>query len=179
MQQYILANLLAKLTAIFDAAGVDVVFSTNPNAFEFQDFSTVFISSSYDPVRFLNEGNYGATQRSDPFNADRNDEAVVFTPSLGLLGFTPSQTDVNDFIDSLTASVARRVGELVGLRFTASEFSSGGDPQTANSPENFGGNFAFTTQSKPLAGRWDVSLENGYFLGHQAAVPLLNKIIRP
>lgn len=176
---YILSNLVANLTAIFNAAGVDVVISTDPNAFEFQDFSTVFVASSNDPIRFITERNYGATERSDPFNTDRNDEAVVFVPSFGLLGFTPSTEDVNDFIDSLTGAVARRIGELNGLRFTEDLFVNGGDPMSANSPENFGGTYGLTTVSRPLSGRFDLSVDHDFYLGHQSAVPLLNKILRP
>ncbi|MFM9994677.1 MAG: beta strand repeat-containing protein [Phycisphaerales bacterium] len=176
---YILSNLVAQLTAIFNAAGVDVVISTDPNAFEFQDFSTVFLASTNDPIRFFNERNFGATERSDPFNTDRNDEAVVFVPSFGTLGFTPSVNDVNDFVDSLTGAVARRIGELNGLRFTEDAGTPGGDPMASNSPENFGGAFTLPSASRPLSGRFDLSVDQDFYLGNQAAVPLLNRILRP
>ncbi len=188
-QNYILNSLVAKLTAVFDAAGVDVVVSTDPNAFEFQDFSTVFLSSSLDPIRFFNERNYGATERSDPFNTDRNDEAVVFVPSFGLLGFTPSQDDADRFVESLTAGVGRRIGELIGLRQTSDVFSvtGGGDLMASNSPENFGGPFAFQSLPRNLSSRFDLGRSNfdlnrgegSFFLGQQSSVSLLQMLIRP
>ncbi len=180
VQTYVLNQLVARLTAAFNAAGVDVVISTDPNAFEFQDFSTVFLSSSFDPIRYFNERNYGAAEHSDPFNTDRNDEAVVFAPSFGLLGFTPSQIDVNRFVDSLTAGVGRRIGELVGLRQTDDLATLGGDIMASNSPEAFGGPFSFQTTPRSLASRFSLNgRDGGFMLGQQASIPLLQMLLRP
>ncbi len=179
VQTYILNRLVSRLTTAFNAAGVDVVISTNPNAFEFQDFSTVFLSSSNDPIGFFNERTYGATEHSDPFNADPNDEAVVFVPAFGLLGFTPAQADVNRFVDSVTAAVGRRIGELIGLRMTIDDGGPGGDILASNSPENFGSGFSFVSEPRNLSGRFDLNGEGDFFLGQQSSVQLLQKWIRP
>ena len=140
VQTYILTNLVAALNSLFQSAsaggaGFDVHFSTNPADFEFQPHSTVFLTSSSDPVnplfdpfsgfnqdilarQFFNTQPYGVSQHSDPLNTDLEDEAAVFVPSFALLGLTPGQVDVDSFIQSLTAAVGRRAGELMGLRVT-------------------------------------------------------------
>src|SRR5439155_13051729 len=60
---------------------------------------------------------YGASQKVDFFNVDRNDQAVVFISSLAELGFEPSNAGVDRFVSALTGAVARRIGELLGIRF--------------------------------------------------------------
>src|SRR5205807_1040461 len=105
--------------------GFDVHFSTNPADFEFQPHSTIFLTSTSDPInplfdpftafnfdffsrQFFNTQPYGVSQHSDALNANLEDEAVVFIPSFALQGRTPSQGDADLFVQSLTAAVGRR-----------------------------------------------------------------------
>jgi len=160
---YVLGNLVQNLNSLYQNAGLDVVFSTNPADFEFQQFSTVYLTSTVDPTRTLYElfgarntlrlqevlGNgaatlgltqpFGYSQRSDALNTDREDDAVVFVPSFSLSGFTRSQQDVDSFVDGLTGAVARRAGELMGARLTVNDTTGPSgtaiDPFAANSAE--------------------------------------------
>jgi hypothetical protein len=192
--QYILDNVVATLTAMFDAANVDVRVSLTSASFEFQDYSTIFLTSSVDPIHSFNERNYGATSHSDPFNTDHNDEAVVFIPSFATLGLTASNADLDLFIKSLTAATARRAGELMGLRMT--EFQFGGSPRdvmSVNSPENqpvTPNTYRYTDNSTQLAGPWDypragdnIVVRGGgdtqFFLGHQRSRSLLDAFLAP
>lgn len=183
VDQYILTNLVANLTAAYNALGADVVVSTNPAQFEFQPFSTVFLTSSIDPNHFFNDRNYGGTQRSDPFNTDRNDQAAVFVPSFATLGLTPSTADLDRFVQALTSTVGRRVGELMGLRVTADQF--GGTPRdimAANSPENLpaaGNVYRYLNSSRALSGPFSTLDDTQFFLGRQNSFSLLDKILAP
>ncbi|MCA9273988.1 MAG: hypothetical protein KDA31_13205 [Phycisphaerales bacterium] len=187
---YVLDQLVTRLNNIYSAAGYDVTFSTNPADFEFQDFSTVFLSSDHDPIGLILDNEYGYSEHSDPFNTDNEDEAVVFTPDLTDLGLTPSANDLDRFIDSLTASTGRRVGELVGLRMTQSDLSfSDIDLFNINSV-GFGsvfGDYIISSDSRRLAshlgqldlvtGRFTSLDDTGFFLGNQNAESLLDRIL--
>lgn len=146
VEQYILSQLTATLNNLFAGQGFDVRFSTNPSDFEFEEFSTIYLSSTADPVSrilsifdnslfgffdFSQFGNapqqrqsfsttqpFGFSQRVDAFNADRTDEAVVFVPSFSILGLASGQTEVDSLVQSLAGAVGRRAGELMGLRIT-------------------------------------------------------------
>lgn len=152
MQTYILSNLVTQLNTLFQSAGLDVIFSSNASDFEFTEFSTIYLSSTLDPVNalfntftafnFLNlaQGNfnqlfnptqpYGVAERSDPFNTRLDDEAVIFIPSFGLIGRTPGQADVDLLIENMAAAVGRRAGEMMGVRLTEND-----------TPNNLGGQF--------------------------------------
>lgn len=184
VNEYILSNLVSRLNAVFAAQGLGVTFSASPAAFEFQPFSTVFLTASSDPKTILGTNNFGYSQRSDPFNADQNDQAVVFLPSLGELGYTPSVADVNRFIDSLTAAVGRRVGELLGLRISADSgpLDDPIDIMSANSVVNtplVGNDYGFPGLSRALSGRFDSVVRTDFFLGRQNAFALLEKFLAP
>ena len=87
-----------------DVRGLDINVSTNPADFEFQDFSTIFLSSTLDPIdpviRIDTLGfftvlgaqtdaatqGFGVSERSDPGNADRNDELHRATVALNEIG---------------------------------------------------------------------------------------------
>lgn len=116
VDSYILNNLITNLQDLFNAAGVDVRISSDPSAFEGEDFSTVFLTSSNEPAFLFANETFGVSQHTDAFNIDHNDQAVIFLPSLGLLGLTPARSDVDRFVSSLTSATTRRIGELVGLR---------------------------------------------------------------
>lgn len=175
----ILDDVIANLEDAFTAAGIDVALSTNPADFEFQDFSTVFLSASVDPLTFFNEFSFGFSQHVDALNADRNDEAVVFLPSLALLGYSPSDADIASFTQSLTAAVGRRIGELLGLRLEAplvgasSPFSIMATDSVQDTPGS-GGVYNFSTTSRLLSTTTDIIADTDFFLGSQAAAPLLN-----
>lgn len=177
-QQYILQRLVSNLNTIFNAAGLNVRISLNSADFEFQDFSTVFITSSNDPIFAFNDRIYGVSEHSDPLNADRNDEAAVFVPSFSTLGFTPSQADVNAFTDSLTAAVGRRIGELLGLRTTSPDGTFDEvDIMASSSVENTGDSLLFPTVDRALSHPFDLLGNTNFFLGEQNAVSLLDKYL--
>jgi len=177
---YVLSQLVDRLNSVYAAAGFDVTFSTNPADFEFQDFSTVFLSSDQDPTGLILLTDYGYSEHSDPFNTDIEDEAVVFTPDLSLLGLTPSATDLDRFIDSLTASTGRRVGELVGLRLTAPQVATTDIDIFNEFSVEFGsifGDYVITSDSRRLASHLSSLDETGFFLGQQSAQSLLDRIL--
>ncbi|MEX2219546.1 MAG: hypothetical protein WD749_12405 [Phycisphaerales bacterium] len=182
VDQYILTNLVTSLQSIANAQGLNLNFSTNPAAFEFQNFSTVFLTATSDPRTVLGTLNFGYSEHSDPYNADPNDEAVVFLPSMAILGYTPSQADVDTFIQSLTAAVGRRVGELTGLRITAnsSPFDDPIDIMSANSvfnPPTAPAAYAWVDQARPLSNQFDTVVNTNFFLGQQNAFALLSKFL--
>jgi hypothetical protein len=183
IDQYILNSLVSNLTALYNAAGVDVRVSLTSASFEFQPYSTIFLTSSNDPINSFNLRNYGDTQASDPYNTNKNDQAAVFIPSFATLGLTPSTADLGRFIQSLTAAVGRRAGELMGLR--ATEFAAGGVPRdimAANSPQNqpTGNNsYRYLSTSRQLAGLYDGLSDTRFFLGRQNSQALLDRFLAP
>lgn len=205
-------NLVNRLQRMFDAAlgAGRVTISTDASAFEGQDFSTLFISSSNEPPAFYNNGRFGEAQLVDPFNSNTRDQAVVFTPALNLQGFPPTQTGVDQFIGALTAASARRLGELLGVRMTTTMAIAppavrdtmatdviGFNDTTGNSTRFTGGTNAqapnAVTPLRPLASQFDGVYNAGFnagqqktptavgttqfFLGQQATVALLNRVI--
>ncbi|MCE2652105.1 MAG: hypothetical protein LW650_00945 [Planctomycetaceae bacterium] len=122
-------GLIASLNQLFNGTPTSVTnlpantvrFSANAADFstERDRTSTVILSGSFEPPAFFNNGTFGATEGSDPFNARRTDQGVVFMPSLNALGNSPSADGVDRFIRQLTYIVGRQVGELLGLRITA------------------------------------------------------------
>ncbi|HVU64146.1 MAG TPA: hypothetical protein VHC70_09225, partial [Phycisphaerales bacterium] len=179
---YILNNLVANLQSIFAAAGVNIVVSTNPATFDRQSFSTVFLAGNVEPNAFFGNGSYGASQKVDFMNVDKNDQAVVFLPSLADLGFEPTNAGIDRFVSALTGAVARRVGELVGLRLetavgaTASPvpvMASDSVAQTPASP----GVFGFNDQVRNLAGLNDNAANTVFYLGTQNAHSLIQQVV--
>lgn len=184
VDQYILTNVVSTLQSIFASTGLNVNFSTNPNAFEFQDYSTVFLTTTQDPISIINTDNYGYSQHSDPFNLDKNDEAVVFLPSLAQLAYTPSQADVDEFVLSLAAAIGRRTGELMGLRMTAnaSLLEAPQDIMGANSVFQTplpGNTYGFPSTDRALSNGFDTITDTNFFLGRQNAFALLDKFLTP
>ncbi len=184
-----------------DVRGLDINVSTNPADFEFQDFSTIFISSTLDPVDpllqvdfsgaisfFALQGGvatqpFGVSQRSDPGNADRNDEAVLFMPGFSILGYTPSPDDLESFIQSLAAAANRRAGELMGLRITESYDPTLDifDPMAVNSVDDTPGNtgnYEFLQTVRRLSPPSDALHDSDFFLGFQNAAGLLSLYTR-
>jgi len=199
---FIERELVDNLNDIYQGAGYDITFSSNAADFQGEDFSTVFVTDSSDPVNFTFSADplafffnpflfgigdfglefeeiFGYSERSDPFNADRNDEAVVFVPQLTALGFNPSEPEVRDLTDALSAAIGRRVGELLGLRTT---FSTGPLPNVdvfaANSPDNVPtGEYIIPTFARPLSSRFDVLDDTQFFLGEQTSASLLDSVL--
>lgn len=207
--QYVLDNLVADLNALYQNAGLDVVFSTNPADFEFQRFSTIYLAGNTDPTRSLFDilaaqstfriqeifgqdafgadlqlsQPFGYAQRSDAFNTDLEDDAVVFVPSFSLLGYTQSQGDVDRFVNSVTAAVARRAGELMGARITQRHTTTPGanqvDPFAANSVELARADMSINNNSRALSlssatDPNDTVDDTNFFLGRQRALSLLS-----
>jgi hypothetical protein len=163
---YIINNLVASLNSLFTDANVDVRISSSPIAFEGQDYSTVFLAGNAEPSAFFNDGEFGASEQSDAFNADKNDEAVVFVPALNTLVGEPTQAGVDALVRSLTAAVARRVGELTGLRFTANVGTPTNPiPVTAVDSVGFGTSgsavYAFANTDRRLASSFDLPTPPG------------------
>ncbi len=204
VDSYIISNLVANLQALFTASGVDIRVSSDPASFEGQDFSTVFVTSSNEPTFLFANETFGVSEHADAFNLDQNDEAIVFLPSLGLLGLTPARTDVDRFVTSLTGATARRIGELVGLRTAigtdgslnpASPFVSAvTDPMNANSVRSIpsGIPFTFSNTSRALSpagvqvglgggilggNGGDVLFDTDFFLGQITTAQLLRRIM--
>lgn len=195
--QYILTQVIANLNAIFQGAGLDVRFSTSSIDFEFQSFSTVFVSNSPDPLTplfdvlqgfngnnannaFTSSNPYGYSQGSDPFNANQEDQAVVFVQPFALQGYTPSQTDADRFAQGLTGAVARRVGELLGLRISAENTGTFFDPFAADSvSDNPGAGRAYSLPefNRALSNNVDSVPRTNFFLGNQNAGSLLDRVI--
>ncbi len=203
---YILSNLTASLNALFagalgPSAGFDVRFSTNPADFENQPFSTVFLTRTSDPISvlfnsfdfgFLAPGQndpftfgtetFGASEHSDPFNVDLEDEAFVAVPSFGLLGYTPSRQGVDNFVQSLTAAVSRRAGELMGLRMSTANTALAGqfDFQASNSVGGIPGPgraYSFPTAGRDLSSPFDSIADTDFFLGRQDSRSILDRVL--
>lgn len=180
---YVLNNLVANLNAIFTAANVAVNIATNAATFSRQDFSTVFLAGNVEPSSFFGNQQFGASEAVDMLNVNKNDQAVVFASSLAELGFDPSQQGVDAFVQALSAAMARRIGELVGVRFETSETPSSGSisVMAANSPNLTGANlpFRFTDSNRFLAGLNDGVTDTIFFLGQQNSGQLMSKILSP
>lgn len=178
---YVLSQLVVRLNSIFTGNGLNVVFSTDPAAFEFEDFSRVFVTSTTDPISIFTQQNFGYSEHSDPYNSDRNDEAVVFLPSFGQLGFSTGQADIDEFVLSLTAAVGRRAGELMGLRLESDQ-STAVNPNSimrANSVLEASINAGYTTSLLSLSDLYDSTSSTNFFLGKQNAFALLDKFLTP
>ena len=176
----IIDQVVDNLEAMFAAAGVDVNISTNPADFEFEEFSTVFLTRSNDPVNFFTSQFYGASEHVDVLNADHNDEAVVYVPTLSVLGLAPSTDDIDQFGDSLSAAVGRRIGELLGVRMEAPSFGiETVNVQSSNSVELFGDDqsYRFSTIDQALSNGYDSITDTMFFLGRQSADSLLDRIL--
>jgi hypothetical protein len=181
VDQFIMDNVLANLRALFDATGMRVNISTNASDFEFQDFSTVFLTRTTDPIATFTANNFGYSQRSDPFNLDRNDDAVLFMPSFATLGYTGTSADLDDFVLSLTTAIGRRVGEMLGLRMTLPAFTPQRDVMSANSVQGVPllGPAEFRDQARPLSHNLDVLSDTNFFLGYQNSLAMLQRYLRP
>jgi len=211
LQTYVLNNTVSQLNSLFQAVGVDVIFSTNPADFEFEDFSTIYLTSLQDPINalfdtftsfnFLSlaQGNfnqlfnpvqpYGVSQRSDPFNTRLDDEAVVFFPSLSLLGRTPAAADVDLLIENFSAAIARRAAEIMGTRITTGDSLNnlGGqfDALASNSVDHGRDDRAFNPTyiipgfSRSLSGSADSITTTNFFLGRQIGAELLRQNVAP
>jgi len=205
IEQFVLDNLIANLNAVYRDSGFDVRFSFNPADFEFQDYSTVFITTTNDPItdtfnpfsRFgfnIFDGDlginpfaealanpYGYSQRSDPLNTDPNDEAVVFIPSLALLGNVPSTQGLTIFSQSLSAAVGRRVGELLGLRANTNQFFGvPRDIMAANSvtnPPGLGNDYTIDSFGRRLSDPFDSVTRTAFYIGRQSTGSLLDKLL--
>lgn len=176
-------NLVNQVQAMFDAvpgmAGL-VRVSTNPADFAGQLYSTIYVTSTFQPAPFFAKTNFGEVERYDPFNTNPTDEGVVFAPALNLLGNPPSQAGVDSFTRSLSAAVARQIGMLVGLQVGAAQAAVPPvDIMADNSPgQDTGavGNFQFTAPFRVLAGQGAINSGTQFFLGQASSQVLLRRI---
>ncbi len=180
VDSYVLSNLVSSLNAIFTAANVSITISTNPNDFAHQDFSTVILAGNVEPNAFFGNASFGASQKADFFNVDKNDQAVVFVSSLADLGFEPSDAGVDRFVNALTGAVARRIGELVGVRLETA-VSSGAVPVPVMASDSVAqattGGYAFTTAPRTLAGLSDNAANTVFYLGTQSSASLIQRVV--
>ncbi|MBL8764678.1 MAG: hypothetical protein JNM07_10460 [Phycisphaerae bacterium] len=183
---YVLNNTITALNTLFRDAGVNVVLSTNVAQFENQDFSTLVLTGSNEPPAFFDNQTFGASQRADAFNADRNDQAVVFIPALSVLQYNPGKVGIDQFVQSLTAASARRIGELLGLRLQEVFVSPAGttappvDVMASDSVPNIptaGAVYRFSTTAREISSNTDLLGSTNFFLGLQADVSLLQRIL--
>ncbi|MEM1071465.1 MAG: hypothetical protein AAGH71_01395 [Planctomycetota bacterium] len=185
VNEFILSELVTELNGFFSSAGFDVTFSINPNDFEFQEFSTIFLTSDNNSLGLLSGTDYGVSERSDPFNADKEDEAVVFAPAYATLGFNPSPQDLDNFIDSIAVGIARRAGELLGLRLTDANpvgdagglIDIQGEESIAFPTLDTASIYAFDGDPRELASSAANVDDTGFFLGDQDALALLDTIL--
>lgn len=193
VDQFLLDSIISQLSDAYAAAGIDVRISTNPADFEFQDYSTVFLSSSFDNLNFINSGfsffgigsitnqPFGYSERSDPLNTDARDEAVVFVPSATVLGYNQSQAELEQLSQSLTAAVGRRVGELLGLRMASAYGTvTDADLMAANGVQTIPGvdqPYNYSNASRLLSTSIDPIDNTNFFLGRQRSVSLLDRIL--
>ena len=200
VNDYFLSRLVSSLNSIYQGVGYDVTFSTNPADFEFQPFSTVFLSGTADPVfalynafagafnfdlisqAFSSTQPYGFSQHVDPFNVDVEDDAVVFIPTFAIQGITPGQTGLDQLTQSVTGAISRRVGELMGLRVTEDIVtgSTTFDPMASNSPESLPGTgraYSLSNTRRRLSTGFDTITNTNFYLGNQNAVSLLDKVL--
>lgn len=218
VQDYIISRVIETMQNMFDSVvtgagpdgkfgtsddlhGLDINVSDNPADFEFQDYSTIFLTSSLDPVdplftvtiqslsssdlfsTDLAVQDFGISQHTDPGNADRNDEAILFLPSYAILGYNPSSADLEMFIQSVAAGAARRAGELMGLRLTetfdptADLFDVMGVNSVREVPSD-GQAYEFSSTARRLSPTSDSSNDSDFFLGYQDSAALLNLYTR-
>lgn len=179
---YVLNRLVSNLNAVFTAANLNVVLSTSASTFQRQDFSTVFLAGNVEPSAFFGNGQFGQSQHVDMLNVDRNDQAVVYLTSLSELGFDPSRAGIDAYVESLTAAVGRRIGELLGVRIetTVQNVGTAVPIMAANSPRlPVGLPFRFNDETRELARDTDNITNTKFFLGSQNSLQLLNRIVAP
>ncbi|MBX3365751.1 MAG: hypothetical protein KF912_00365 [Phycisphaeraceae bacterium] len=193
IDKFLLDSIISQLTGAYAAVGVDIRISANPADFEFQDFSTVFLTSDFDSLNFVNSGfsffgigtitnqPFGYSQRSDALNISARDESVVFIPSASSLGYTQSQAELEQLSQSLTAAVGRRVGEMLGLRISNNfTTSADADIMASNSVQNIPGlaqPYRYSNANRLLSSSIDPIDNTNFFLGRQRAVSLLDRIL--
>jgi len=207
VNDYVLTNLVSRLNTLFQnsasGGGFDVRFSTNPADFEFEPFSTVYVTTSADPLLplfdafgnafnfgllqtdFFNTQPFGFSERSDAMNTDLEDDAVVFLPSFAVKGISPDFAGVDAITQSLTGAVARRVGELMGLRMATDNAAVAGttpvfDPFAADSVNNqpgAGQSYSLVNAARTLSGSFDSITRTNFFLGRQNATSLLDRVL--
>ena len=205
---YLLTQTLAALNSLYTTAGFSVRFSTNPADFEFQNFSTIYLTNSADPLNnvlatyssalfgtrsraqslFTSAQNsslnsvqpYGYAQHVDALNADVSDEAVVFLPSFSLLSYNSSQASVDSFVQSLTAAIGRRAGDLMGMKGTATNATGTTtfDPFADNAVSDVPGTgrlYTLQNVSRALSSQFDENTRTDFYLGSVNAVTLLDR----
>jgi len=184
VNQFVLQRIVASLENAFESLGLDVNVSTNSNEFEFQPFSTIFLTNSVDPINLTFDTEYGYAQRSDPLNTDPEDEGVVFVSSFSSLQFTPDDSGLTALADALTAAVGRRAGELMGLRITTDTPNTGNtfDLMAANSPDRLfypgnGASWSYLQSLRALSTNQDSDLNNDFILGLQSSASLLERVL--
>jgi len=200
LDTFFINQTVNRVQAIFDRAGLDVNISTDTRDFEFEPFSTIFLSSTVDPISSLAQRDviriiggeeafsfgltFGFGERIDAGNADRSDEAVVFVPSLALLGYTPSQVGIDALANSLTSAVTRRIGELIGLNLTANvgNASASIDVLAADSvtiiPTDGTQVYNLVNAARSLSTETDAAEDVTFFLGQQNALLLASFILQ-
>ncbi len=182
VDDYILQNLIFRLNDIFAAANANIAFSYSPVDYEGLPFSTVFLAGNSEPNAFFNNGTFGAVEHVDAFNADKTDQGIVYITSLTTQGNDPSAAGVDRFLDQLTAAVARRVGELVGLSFETSNTSAASPvpilgSNSIDTPPAGAGVYSFSNTNRNLGGRTDGTNTQIFFLGQQNSLGLLNRFV--
>lgn len=154
----VLDLLLDKLNEIF--APVVVNFSTSSAAFEGDDFTTVFLTSSIAPDAFRDPTEYGFNDGVDLYNLNRNQEVVMYVQKFSTVFSTtvagaPEPVPLTlgleeELATALANTIAQELGETFGLRemdFVAADYAN---PNQDPAP-NVIGDDAIMVENRPWA----------------------------
>jgi hypothetical protein len=181
VDQYVLEQAVSKLQPC-SRPGLNV--SSPPTlAFEFQDFSRVFLTSSNDPITIFNRNQLRVLEHSDPFNLDRKRRGRGLLPSLASLGYTPAGRHRRPgALSHRGHGPSRRRAHGPAAQRRPSFIDDPIDIMSANSVVNVptaGVNYAIDTSDRALSDAFDSGVDTNFFLGRQNAFQLLDKFITP
>ncbi len=162
----VLGLLLDGLETIY--SGYDITFATSSAAFEGEDFTTVFLTSSFAPDAFRDPIEYGYNDGVDVFNANKNQEAVMFLPKYstvfsvavdGALEPVPLMLGLEEQLaTALSNTIAKELGETFGLREMDSVAADYANPNQVPQPPDGFNNDSIMTENASWA--WADALMN-------------------
>jgi hypothetical protein len=161
----VLSLLIDGLDTIF--SGYDITFATSSAAFEGEDFTTVFLTSSFAPDAFRDPIEYGFNDGVDVFNANKNQEVVMFLPKFstvfsvavpGALEPVPLMLGLEEQLaTALSNTIAKELGETFGLREMDSVAADYANPSQDPAPDGFNND---TVMTENASWAWADSLMN-------------------
>ncbi|MCK4874000.1 MAG: hypothetical protein KAS72_14860 [Phycisphaerales bacterium] len=148
----VIATVMTRLNAIF--ASVDVTFATSSAAFENQDFTTVFLSSSFAPPAFGDNIEYAFNNGIDVRNSNTNQEVAVFMPKFAPLGLGLGEEE--ELSNAIANVVAKELAKTFGLREIDAIAADASNPSMTNIPYPFAQDDSIMTENLP--GAWTGTL---------------------